>query len=93
MSRNCEIVLVDNNKIERARYRVPYGAKLFVKDQGKVAKGDKMAEWDPYTIPIITEKDGILHYMDLVEGISVREVLDEATGITSKVVASIAFCI
>ncbi len=86
MSRNCEIVLVDNNKIERARYRVPYGAKLFVKDQGKVAKGDKMAEWDPYTIPIITEKDGILHYMDLVEGISVREVLDEATGITSKVV-------
>ena len=45
-------------------------------------KGERLAEWDPYTIPIITEKDGIAHYVDLVEGISMREVLDEATGIS-----------
>ena len=49
-------------------------------------KGPKLAEWDPYTIPIITEKDGIAHYVDLIEGVSMREVVDEATGISSKVV-------
>jgi len=86
MSRNCEVVLIDANNRERARHRIPYGAKLFVKDKQDVAKGDKLAEWDPYTVPIITERAGIIHYMDLVEGLSVREVLDEATGIASKVV-------
>ena len=86
MSRNCEIVLIDSNDRERARHRVPYGAKLLVKDKGSVTKGDKLAEWDPYTVPIITEKAGIVHYIDLVEGLSVREVMDEATGISSKVV-------
>ena len=86
MSRNCEIVLIDANNRERARHRIPYGAKLFVKDKQAVEKGTKLAEWDPYTVPIITEKAGIVHYMDLVEGVSMREVLDEATGIVSKVV-------
>ena len=56
-------------------------------DQGtEVKKGQKLAGWDPYTIPIITEKDGIAHYVDLTEGVSMREAVDEATGITRKVV-------
>ncbi|HLY57441.1 MAG TPA: DNA-directed RNA polymerase subunit beta', partial [Stellaceae bacterium] len=86
MGRNCEMVLVDENGRERARHRVPYGAKLLADEGATVKKGQKLAEWDPYTIPIITEKDGIAHYVDLVEGTSMREVLDEATGIASKVV-------
>ena len=86
MSRNCEIVLEDELGREKARHRVPYGAKLYVDDNQKVEKGQKIAEWDPYTLPIVTEKAGIIHYMDLVEGISVRETLDEATGIASRVV-------
>ena len=86
MSRNCEIVLIDANKRERARHRVPYGAELFVKEKQAVEKGMKMAEWDPYTVPIITEKAGVIHYMDLVEGVSMREIVDEATGIASSVV-------
>ncbi|MEQ9111759.1 MAG: DNA-directed RNA polymerase subunit beta' [Rhodospirillaceae bacterium] len=86
MSRNCEIVLIDSNDRERARHKVPYGAKLLIKDKQAVSKGDKLAEWDPYTVPIITEKAGIVHYIDLVEGLSVREIMDEATGISSKVV-------
>ena len=86
MSRNCEVVLIDANNRERARHRIPYGAKLLVKDKQEVEKGTKLAEWDPYTVPIITEKAGVVHYMDLVEGLSMREVLDEATGIASKVV-------
>jgi DNA-directed RNA polymerase subunit beta' len=86
MSRNCEMVLEDEHGREKARHRVPYGAKLFVDDKQKVENGQKMAEWDPYTLPIVTEKAGVVHYMDLVEGISVRETVDEATGIASKVV-------
>jgi len=86
MSRGTEVILKDTAGRERARHRVPYGARLLVDDKSKVKKGDKLAEWDPYTIPIITEKDGLAHYVDLIEGISVREVMDEATGIASKVV-------
>jgi DNA-directed RNA polymerase subunit beta' len=86
MGRNCEMVLLDDAGREKARHRVPYGAKLLADDGATVAKGQKLAEWDPYTIPIITERDGIAHYIDLTEGLSVREVVDEATGISSKVV-------
>ena len=86
MGRNNELVLVDENGLERARHRLPYGAKILADDGVKVKRGDKLAEWDPYTIPMITERDGHAHYMDLVEGISIREVMDEATGISAKVV-------
>jgi len=85
MGRNCELVLLAEAR-EKARHRVPYGARLLVDDGAQVKRGDRLVEWDPYTIPIITEKDGIAHYVDLIEGLSVRETVDEATGISSKVV-------
>src|SRR5690348_22641 len=89
MGRNCELVLLDEAGRERARHRVPYGAKLnraLAEENAPIGRGDKLAEWDPYTLPIITEREGIAHYVDLVEGVSMREVMDEATGISSKVV-------
>jgi DNA-directed RNA polymerase subunit beta' len=86
MNRTTELVVRDAQKRERVRHRIPYGARLLVRDGGPAGKGDRLAEWDPYTIPIITEKDGIANYVDLVEGISMREVVDETTGISSKVV-------
>ena len=86
MSRNAEIVLVDERGRERARHRMPYGARLLADDGTKVKKGAKIADWDPYTLPIITEMEGIAHYVDLQEGVSMREFIDEATGISSKVV-------
>jgi DNA-directed RNA polymerase subunit beta' len=54
MSRNCEIVLVDEKNRERARYRVPYGARLLTDEGATVVRAQKLAEWDPYTLPIIT---------------------------------------
>ena len=86
MGRNCELVLLDEQERDRARHRIPYGARLFIDEGDVVKKGDKLAEWDPYTIPIITEKDGIANYVDLMDGVSVREVMDDATGLSSKVV-------
>ncbi|MGB4191620.1 MAG: DNA-directed RNA polymerase subunit beta' [Rickettsiales bacterium] len=86
MSRTCEVVLADAKDHEKARFKVPYGAKLNVDEGDLVKKGDVIAQWDPYTIPIITEKSGKASYRDLMEGVSVRDLLDEATGISSKVV-------
>ena len=86
MSRNCEIILTDAGKRERARFRVPYGARLLVDEGADVARGQKLAEWDPYTLPIITERAGIVEYADLIEGVTLVERTDEVTGLTSKVV-------
>ncbi|MBS0186037.1 MAG: DNA-directed RNA polymerase subunit beta' [Proteobacteria bacterium] len=86
MGRYCELVLYDNNGRERMRHKVPYGARLMVDENAHVKKGQRLAEWDPYTLPIITEVDGYVHFVDLVEGVSVRENLDEATGITNRVI-------
>ena len=86
MSRNAELSLVDDKGRDRARHRLPYGSYLLVKDKAKVKRGDKIAEWDPYTLPMITEKEGIATFVDLVDGLSVMEKMDEVTGIASKVV-------
>jgi len=86
MGRNCEIALIDETGRERARHKVPYGARLLTDTGEAVERGQKLAEWDPYTIPIISEVEGTADFVDLVEGVSMREVMDDATGISSKVV-------
>ncbi|MCZ6454573.1 MAG: DNA-directed RNA polymerase subunit beta' [Alphaproteobacteria bacterium] len=86
MSRYTEVVLIDEAGRARAHHKLPYGARLLADDGATVEKGQTLATWDPYTLPIITEKEGYADYVDLVEGVSMRELLDEATGITSTVV-------
>jgi DNA-directed RNA polymerase subunit beta' len=85
MNRNAQLVVTVDGK-ERESYKPPYGARLRVKDGGTVQKGQRLAEWDPYTNPIITEVGGRVRFEDLREGLSVREEADEATGITQRVV-------
>ena len=86
MSRNCEMLLADDKGRERARFRVPYGARLLVDDGATVRRQDKLAEWDPYTLPIITERGGEVEYLDLLDGVTIVERMDEVTGLTSRVV-------
>ena len=86
LSRSSEMLILDDQGREKARYRLQYGAKLLKKDGSTVKAGQVLAEWDPYTIPIITEKEGTAHYVDLVDGVSMREIIDESTGIGSRVV-------
>ena len=86
MSRNGEIAMLDDQGRERSRQRVPYGARLLVKDKAKVKRDTKLAEWDPYTLPVISEKEGYASFVDLVDGISVTDRMDEATGISTRVV-------
>ncbi|MEB3702731.1 DNA-directed RNA polymerase subunit beta' [Candidatus Bealeia paramacronuclearis] len=87
MSRYSELTILDDAGQERERHKLPYGSILFVDDNDTVKAGQKLAEWDAYTLPIITEVSGVVHFVDLVDGISMREAFDEATGITSRVVA------
>ncbi len=86
MTRNLELIELDSFGRERASHRLSYGSKLLVDDGDKIAIGDKMAEWDPYTVPIITEKEGVANYVDLLDGVSMKEQVDEVTGISSRVV-------
>ncbi|MBM3516956.1 MAG: DNA-directed RNA polymerase subunit beta' [Alphaproteobacteria bacterium] len=86
MGRNCEVTIVDEKGREKARHRLPHGSRLLHDEGSTVHKGDRLADWDPYTIPIIAECEGIVTYRDLVEGVSMRYYTDEATGITNKVV-------
>ena len=84
MGRNTQLSIEDENKRQLAIYKVNYGSKLFFKDGDVIQKGKKIAEWDPYTLPVIAETSGIVNYMDLMEGSSLTETLDDATGLSSK---------
>jgi DNA-directed RNA polymerase subunit beta' len=86
MSRNMQVVVQVEGK-DRESYKLPYGARLKVKEGDTVKRGVRLATWDPYSTPIITEVGGRVRAEDLVDGISVREETDEATGIANRVVA------
>ena len=87
MGRNMSITIVDDTGVERASHKITYGAKVHVKEGQAVKRGDKLFEWDPYTLPIIAEKGGVARFVDLVSGISVCEDTDEATGMTQRIVS------
>ncbi len=84
LSRDAELIIYDDKKRERSRHKIPKGARLLFKDKGKIAKGDKLVEWDPYTRPIISEKAGKVQYVDLIDRVSIHEEMNEETGISSK---------
>ena len=86
MGRNVSIVIKDAKGNDRATHKVGYGSKLFVNTGDTVKRGIRIAEWDPYTRPALTEVDGIVAFEDVVDGVSVNEVQDEATGITNRVI-------
>jgi len=87
MNRNGELALVDETGRERERYPIIYGAKIKVGNGQLVKGGDLIAEWDPYTIPILTEGSGRVKFGDIVEGVTMQEQLDEVTGFSTKVVS------
>jgi DNA-directed RNA polymerase subunit beta' len=80
------IAVVDPDGTERAHHRIPYGARLRVEDGDRIKRGQRLAEWDPYTRPILTEVDGDVAFEDLIDGLSMSEALDESTGIAKRVV-------
>jgi DNA-directed RNA polymerase subunit beta' len=86
MVRNMVIAVLDPDGTERAMHRIQYGARVLVDDDDQIKRGQRIAEWDPYTRPILTEVEGSAGFEDLVEGQSMSEALDESTGIAKRVV-------
>ena len=87
MGRTMQIQIVDDQGRERAVHKLAYGSKLLVDDGESVNRGHRLAEWDPYTLPIISEKGGRANYVDLELGQTVREETDDATGISQRIVS------
>jgi DNA-directed RNA polymerase subunit beta' len=86
MNRNGELAIIDETGREREKYAIVYGAKIRVSPDQTVKPGEIIAEWDPYTMPILTEVSGKVKFGDIVEGVTMEEQLDEVTGLSRKVV-------
>ena len=86
LARTGELAVIDAEGREREIHKVPYGTVLMQPDGSKVKQGDRIAEWDPFTLPIITEQSGIVRFQDLVDGKTMEERVDDATGIAQRVV-------
>jgi DNA-directed RNA polymerase subunit beta' len=86
MTRTMSIVIVDQSGKELATHKVPYGARVHVKDADTVQRGTKLAQWDPFTRPVLTEVSGKVDFEDLIDGASVREQTDEMKGTTNRVI-------
>jgi DNA-directed RNA polymerase subunit beta' len=84
MGRNVHVKVIDNNGLERANQKLTYGARLRVKEGDMVSRGSRLAEWEPYAIPILTEVNGVVGFEDIVDGVTVTERSDEATGISQR---------
>ena len=84
MGRNTQLSIEDDNGVQIAIYKVAYGSRLFFKNGDKIKANTKICEWDPYTTPVIAEKSGIASFVDLIDGVSIQETTDDATGISSK---------
>ncbi|GAB5512032.1 MAG: DNA-directed RNA polymerase subunit beta' [Hyphomicrobiales bacterium] len=84
--RNMFIIVTDDQGNEAAVHRVTYGSRLLVEEGDIVRRGQRMAEWDPYTRPILTELTGSVEFEDLVDGVSMSEQVDEVTGIAKRLI-------
>jgi len=86
MNRHGEIHVLDEQMRSRGKYAVPYGAHLKIQDGATVKTGDLLAEWDPFSIPILAEVGGTVKYGDIIEGKTMQEQVDEVTGLSRKVI-------
>jgi len=86
MGRTMAVVIVDQSGKELASHKIPYGARVHVDEGDEVKRGTRIAQWDPYTRPILSEVDGVIDFEDMVDGISVKEQTDDVKGTTNRVV-------
>lgn len=86
LNRNAMIAIVDKSGREKEKYNLVYGARIFAEDGQKIESGQRLVEWDPYSTPILTEIGGKIALGDIVEGATVKEEVDETTGLAHKVI-------
>ncbi len=86
MNRNGQIAICDETGRERERYPVVYGAYVRSRENSKVSEGEILLEWDPYTFSIMAEKEGSIQLLDVIEGLTMQEEIDEITGLSRRVI-------
>jgi len=86
MKRHGEVHVLDEQKRSRGKYMVSYGAHLKVNENSNIKKGQLIAEWDPFSIPILAEVDGTIKFDDIIEGKTMQEQVDEVTGLSRKII-------
>src|SRR5206468_3959490 len=86
LNKNGQIAIYNEEGRELERYTVVVGAEITSADGGSVKKGDTFVQWDPYNVPVLSEAAGIVKFHDIIEGITMKKELDEATGLMGKVV-------
>ncbi len=86
MNRNGEAIIVDASGRERERFKLVYGSILHFNEGKEVKKGDVLAEWDPYSNPIVADLSGVIHFQDIEEGVTMSEQVDPVTGFATKVI-------
>jgi DNA-directed RNA polymerase subunit beta' len=80
LGKSGQLRIVDDQGVEREKYALPSGAKLYFENGAEVKKGDRLAEWDPFNEPFVTDVEGVVHFTDIIEGRTAQERIDEATG-------------
>jgi DNA-directed RNA polymerase subunit beta' len=86
MNRNGQIAICDETGRERERYTVVYGAIVRAKEGARVSEGEKILEWDPYTTSVMADKEGQIGLVDVIEGLTMQEEIDEVTGLSRRVI-------
>src|SRR5947207_61634 len=86
MVRNMVVAVLDPDGTKRAVHRIQYGARMLIGEGDQIKRGQRIADWDPYTRPIMTEVEGSIGFEDRVDGQSMSETVDESTGIAKRVV-------
>ncbi len=84
LGRNTELVVIDEVGREKLRHKLGPGTRLLVEPDSLVEPGQLLAEWDPHTVPVVTEVSGRVQFVDLAEGVTYREVMEETTGKSFK---------
>ncbi len=86
MNRNGTIAIVDEKGRTKDAYQPVYGARLKVQDGQAVLSGQVLVEWDPFTTSILTEYPGTVNFRDVTDGVTMKEEVDEVTGLSQKVI-------
>jgi DNA-directed RNA polymerase subunit beta' len=86
INRNGELIIVDDSGRERERHKIVYGARLFVKEGQKVEANAKLAEWEPFAMPLLSEVGGVVKFEDIIEGVTMNESTDEVTGMSRRTI-------
>ena len=86
LNKNGSVSILADDGRELEQHNVVIGAVISVKDAAKVKKGETFVQWDPYNVPILSEKAGKVKFADIIEGVTMKQETDETTGQEAMVV-------